>query len=144
MNCTCGAVTVFNSFIKKARTSQNLVLAFLFSLKLLGELIQGGAPFCQASVFFGLVEIVSIEKFGKGYAGALAKALHSNDLGAFCSALKNIVNRRGRHPAAQGDIAYVAVTLDANFLYPFDNSVIQFHSNPTYNFVEFHNYYRLI
>ena len=85
---------------KKQERVKTSFLLFLFSLKLLGELIQGGAPFCQASIFFGLVEIVSIEKFGKGYAGALAKALHSNDLGAFCSALENIVNRRGRHPAA--------------------------------------------
>ena len=79
-------------------------------------------------VLLGLVEVILVKEFGQGYSRALTKALYGDDLRAFRSFLEQIVNRRGRHSAAQRDIAYITVLLFADFFYSLDNSIVQFHS----------------
>ena len=78
----------------------------------------------KRSVLLGVVKIFPIEEFSERDAGALAKALDGNDLGAFRSSLDQIVDRRGRHSAAERKITDVTSTLLTDFADPFDDRVV--------------------
>ena len=76
------------------------------------------------SIFFGIAEIILVKEFRQGDSRALAKPFYGDDLRAFCPSLDKIVNRRGGHSAAQGDVAHIAVSLLADFFDSFDNCII--------------------
>ena len=96
-------------------------------------------------LIFYIVEIIFVKKFGKGDACAFTKALHGDHLGAFCSALDQIVNGRRGHAALERGITNIDSLFLTNLMNTLDNGVVQLHHTLSFIilFVEFHNYYMM-
>ena len=117
---------IINSYIKKERQS-SLFFCCKIQRKIKPRIDRGWM------LFLKIVEVISVKKFRKSNACTLAKCFDCWHLWTLCSAVDEVINRRGRFATTKSGLANVYVLLFADFFNSLYDCMIQIHKSPSWN-----------